>query len=414
MLISKKTVGDGSDIGWVSGLMGAIRSAAGQTVTPKKALSIPVLQECVSLLAESVAQLPVELYRRTSDGGREPATEHPLYDILKYCPNDWQTPFEYREGSQMSAGLRGNAYSFIDRDGRGRIIGLYPLDPDKVNVLKGPDLNPIYQVGDQRLPQRLVHHVRWFSINHYVGLSPIELHADAIGYTLALSDYSSKSFLNGTALSGVLERPVGAPAFKDPKTVDTITDDWQRRFGGTSNRSKVALLQEGMTFKPLTMSNIDAELINALKLSDSDIARIFKIPPPMVGSMEGATYNNVENLQIQYVIYALMPWLKRHEQAMQRDLLTKEDRQSLYIEFNVSGLLRGNQEARYKAYATGRQWGWLSINDIRRLENLPPVEGGDVYLQPLNMVDATKFNHSDQGQGAQAKALAEIEKVLTV
>lgn len=415
MLFSKKSAPEvGALAGWSSSILGAARSASGQMVSAKSALTIPILQECVSLLAESVAQLPLDIYERQDDGGRKSATSHPLYDLLKYQPNGWQTPFEYREYGQVSAGLKGNSFSYIDRDERGTISALYPLDASKVTVLKGPDLLPYYQIGtNDPIPSRYVHHVRWFSLDGYVGISPVALHANAIGYTLALSEYSAKSFLNGTALSGVLERPKDAPAIKDQKVVDGITDNWQDKFGGSGNTAKVALLQEGMTFKALTMSNVDAELINALKLSDSDISRIYKIPLPMVGSLEGATYNNVENLQIQFVIYALMPWLRRHEQAMQRDFLSKEERVSHYIEFNIGGLLRGNQQARYAAYAVGRQWGWLSINDIRRLENLPPVKGGDVYLQPLNMVDAADPKANRPAPGADEKALTEIEKVLS-
>ena len=247
------------------------------------------------------------------------------------------------------------------------------------------------------------------SFDNYVGASPIALHANAIGYSLALAEYSAKSFVNGTALSGVLERPRESPAIKDQKIVDAITDDWQSRFGGSGNKGKVAMLQEGMTFKPLSMSNVDADLIKALTLTGADMARIWKIPLPMLAVMEGATLNNVENLQIQFVIYALLPWVKRHESAMQRDFLRLDEMDELYIEFNIGGLLRGNQEARYKAYAIARQWGWLSVNDIRKLENLPPIPGGDVYLQPLNMVDAATGLPTNKDE---AKALAEIHKVL--
>lgn len=411
MLFRRATDSGQGGSGWLSGFLGGVRSAAGQDVNAKSAMAIPVLQNCVSLLAESIAQLPIELYRRLPNGGREAATDHPLYKILKYRPNPWQTSFEYREFSQMSAGLRGNSYSYIERDGEGVITGLYPMDPDNMTVWKGSDLCPYYQIAgsDERLPQRYFHHVRWMSFDNYVGASPIALHANAIGYSLALSEYAAKSFVNGTALSGVLERPKDSGAIKDQKIIDDITTSWQNRFGGSPNSNKVAFLQEGMTFKPLSMSNVDADLIKALTLTGADMARIWKIPLPMLAVMEGATYNNVENLQIQFVIYALLPWIRRHESAMQRDFLRLDEMDELYIEFNIGGLLRGNQEARYKAYAIARQWGWLSVNDIRKLENLPPIAGGDVYLQPLNMVDAATGLPTDKDE---AKALAEIHKVL--
>ena len=416
MLFNKRETPEqaGARLGWLSSMIGgSTRSTAGQMVTPQSAMALPVLQACVSIIAESVAQLPLEVYERQEDGGRKPATTHPAYDLLKYAPNDWQTPFEAREYAQTALGLRGNAYSYIERDGRGRPTALIPLNPGDVQVFKGPDLKPYYAIeGAAPIPARFIHHVRWVSLDKYTGLSPIALHANSIGYAQALEEYGGKSFLHGTALSGVLERPKEAPAIKDPSMVEDLTNKWQAKFGGAQNAGKVALLQEGMTFKALTMNNVDAELIGALKLASADIARIYKMPPPMLGFMESATYNNVENLQIQYVIYTLMPWLKRHEQAMQRDLLLPSERSRYYIEFNIGGLLRGNQQARFAAYAVARQWGWLSVNDIRRLENLPPVPGGDAYLQPLNMT-AAGIPPPDKLTAATAESVRQIEEALS-
>ena len=402
------TGGGGS---WRSGLGGA-RSDAGPLVTVESALTLTSLQACVTLIAESIAQLPLELFRRTKDGGREPAKDHPLYRILAYAPNEWQTPFEYRENSQLKAGTRGNSISLIGRDGDGTVTGLYPVDPESVQVLKGPDLLPYYRIdGQEPIPQRMVHHVRWWSLNNYVGMSPIMLHANAIGHAQAIQQYAGKSFLNGTALSGVIERPRESSPIKDQSVIDRITDRWQQMYGGSTNAKRVAMLQEGMTFKPLSMTNVDAELIPALKLTSLDIARIYKVPPHMIGELDKATFSNIEHQAIQFVIYTLLPWIKRHEQAMMRDLLLPSERDEYYIEFNVSGLLRGDQGSRYAAYAVARQWGWLSVNDIRRLENLPPIVGGNTYLQPLNMVDAAKPLPVTPVK-ASAEQVAEIEGIL--
>ncbi|MBM2769915.1 phage portal protein [Burkholderia anthina] len=400
--------------GWVSALLGSARSESGQVVTPASALSLTVLQNCVTLLSESIAQLPIELYERSGDD-RKPAADHPLYSILKYEPNPWQTPFEYQDQSQVAVGLRGNSYSFIDRDQDGVIRGLYPLDNEAVTVMKGSDLMPVYRVyGADPMPQRLVHHVRWMSINGYTGLSPVMLHANAIGHAQAIQQYAGKSFMNGTALSGVIERPTDAPALKDQASVDRITDGWNAKFGGSGNAKKVALLQEGMTFKPLSMTNVDAALIDALRLSSLDIARIYKIPAHMVNELERATFSNIEHQSLQFVIYTLLPWVKRHEQAKTRDLLLPSERKQYFIEYNLSGLLRGDQASRYAAYAVGRQWGWLSINDIRRLENMPPVKGGDIYLSPMNMVDASKPQQAAAGKTEPTKAqIGEIERILS-
>lgn len=387
---STGTVSDGGSSFW-RGLIGSGRNSSGVTVTPDTALALPILQNCVTLLAESIAQLPLELYRRQDKGQREPAINHPLYDVLRYQPNGFQTPYELRECEQMAVGLRGNSYTFVERGEDGNVTALWPLVNDKVVVCQGDDMLPYYRVGtSEPLPMRHIHHVRWVSRNHYVGLSPVELHAEAVGLAQAVRTYTGKSFANGATVSGVIERPREAPAIKDQGTIDRILDQWGNKYGGMDNAKKVAMLQEGMTFKPISMTNVDADIANILKLSGSDVARIYKIPLPMVNDLDKANYNTIEQLLIQFVVFGLLPWVKRHEQAMMRDYLLPQDRREYFIEFNLSGLLRGDQKSRYEAYAIGRQWGWLSVNDIRRLENMPPVPGGDVYLQPLNMVDASK------------------------
>lgn len=381
-----------ADSGFWRGLLGGGRNSAGVRVTPETALGLPVLQNCVTLYAESLGQLPLELYRRGQNGQRESAVSHPAYDVLRYAPNGFQTPYERMECLQVAAGLRGNGYNLVERREDGNITALWPLDHDKVQVLKGADLLPYYRIGtSEPLPARHIHHVRWHSLNHYTGLSPIELHAETVGMAQAIQRYTGKSFANGVSVAGVIERPREVAPIKDQGTIDRIVGQWGEKFSGVDNARKVALLQEGMTFKPVTMTHADAEIVNLLKLTGTDVARIYKVPLPMVNDLEKANYNSIEQLLIQFVVFGLLPWAKRHEQAMMRDFLLLQDRRDYFIEFNLSGLLRGDQKSRYEAYAIGRQWGWLSVNDIRRLENMPPVQAGDTYLQPLNMVDASKI-----------------------
>ncbi|MFJ3259663.1 phage portal protein [Pseudomonas sp. NPDC086581] len=378
--------------GFWHSIFGRGNNESGIAVTPESALALPILQNCVTLLAETIGQLPLELYQRKQHGQREAATNHPLYDVLRYQPNGFQTPFEWLECSQMALGLRGNAYSFCERRSDGNVTAVWPLHTEKVTVLKGGDLLPYYRVGatSEPLPMRMIHHVRWGSLNHYVGQSPIQLHAESVGLALAVRRYTSKTFANGTSVSGVIERPKEAPRISDQATIDRITGQWGEKYSGMDNTKKVALLQEGMQFRPISMTNVDADIINIIKASGSDIARIYKVPLPLVNDLEKANYNTLEQLLIQFVVFCALPWVKRHEQSMMRDFLLPKDRRNYFIEFNLSGLLRGDQQSRYQAYAVGRQWGWLSVNDIRRLENMPPVDGGDIYLQPLNMVDTTK------------------------
>lgn len=412
------TVSDASSGFW-RGLLGAAgSSAAGVRVTPESALGLPIIQNCVTLLAESLAQLPLELYERQDGGQRMPATAHPLYTVLRYRPNPFQTPYDRVELSQMSAGLRGNSYTLIDRGDDGQVRELWPLDTDKVTVLKGPDLLPYYRVAGvaDPLPMRLVHHVRWHSHNGYVGMSPIQLHADSIGLAQAVRQYTGKSFANGATVAGVIERPKEVAAIKDQGSINSIVDQWGAKYGGIDNAKKVALLQEGMTFKPVSMTNVDADVAVLLKLSGVDAARIYKIPLPMVNDLDKANYNTIEQLLIHFVVFALLPWAKRHEGAMMRDFLLDEERSRYFIEFNLSGLMRGDQKSRYEAYAIGRQWGWLSVNDIRRLENMPPVAGGDTYLQPLNMVAAAGAAPDPKNPAVRAQLemqRTEIERMLT-
>lgn len=401
--------------GFWRGLLGSGRNSSGVKVTPDTALGLPILQNCITLLAESVAQLPLELYQRQDNGQRDSAINHPLYDVLRYQPNGFQTPYEFRETSQGALGLRGNSYSFIDRRDDGNVIALWPLHNDKVQVLKGSDMLPYYRVGGgQTLPMRMIHHVRWFGTHHYVGLSPIELHAESIGLAQAVRQYTGKSFANGVTVSGVIERPREAPAIKDQGSIDKIVDQWGQKFGGMDNAKKVALLQEGMTFKPVSMNNVDAEVLGILKSTGTDVARIFKIPLPMVNDLEKSNYNTLEQLLIQFVVFALLPWVKRHEQSMMRDLLLPADRKKYFIEFNLSGLLRGDQKSRYEAYAIGRQWGWLSINDVRRLENMPPIKSGDIYLQPLNMADTSKGFPDANNPAVRAQLESQHEEITRI
>lgn len=374
------------------GLLGAARqSIAGVRVTPESALGIPVMQNCVTLLSESAAQLPCEIYERKDGGKREAAINHPTYDVVRHHPNPVQTPYERIELLQNHTGLRGNGYELMERREDGNVTALWPLASDKVQVFKGPDLLPYYQVGNhpERLHMRQVHHVRWHTLNGYVGMSPVALHADSIGMLEAVRRFAGKSFANGAMVSGVIERPKEARAITEQKTIDDIVDQWGNKFAGVDNAKKVALLQEGMTFKPISMNMVDAEILGMLKLFGVDVARLYKIPLPLVNDLDKLSYNSLEQQIIQYVVFGLLPWIKRHEQSSNRDFILDKDRGRYYIEFNLSGLMRGDQKTRYACYALGRQWGWLSVNDIRRLENLPPIEGGDVYLQPLNMVSAT-------------------------
>jgi len=401
-------------VDWTSAIsaVSTRQSSAGTMVNTQTAMGLAALRACVTLLAESVAQLPCELYVRDDEGGRKRATEHPCYDLIHSQPNRKDAAFEYYEQAQGALGLEGNHIALIERDGAGYPTELIPIHPKKVVVLKGSDALPYYQFPDYNneiLPMRMVHHVRAFSIDGYVGLSPIYTNPDTIGLALATEQHAAAVFSRGATMSGVIERPREAEAIKDQANVDRLLAKFAERHAGLRNLFSVALLQEGMQYKQLAMDNEKAQLIESRKLSVVEICRLYKIPPHMIQELEKATFNNIEHLGLQFVIYTLLPWVKRIESAMMRDLLLPEERKHHYIEFNVSGLLRGDLKSRYEAYAIARQWGWLSVNDIRRLENMPPIAGGDRYLTPLNMTATGDIGAS---MNATPEQIKEIEGIL--
>lgn len=396
----------------VLGGINASQSSSGILITPETALAMSAVRACVTLLAESVAQLPCELYRRDKNGGRIRATDHPLYDVIHTQPNRKDTSFEYYEQQQGALGLEGNSFSLIERDGKGYVTELIPVNPKKVVVMKGPDGMPYYHLPEvsETLPMRMVHHVKYFSMDGYIGTSPIQTNADVLGLGLAVEQHAAQMFARGTTMSGVIERPREAGAIKSQEAIDRLLAKWTDRYSGVRNAFSVAMLQEGMSYKALSQDNEKAQLLQSRQWTVNEICRLFKIPPHMIQSLEGATNNNIEHQGLQYVMYTLLAWLKRHEAAMMRDLLLPSERSDLYIEFNVSSLLRGDQKSRYESYALGRQWGWLSVNDIRRMENLPPIAGGETYLTPLNMVDSSKLV---PGIGkASPQQMKEIEAIL--
>ncbi|MGE8033274.1 phage portal protein, partial [Enterobacter mori] len=283
--------------------------------------------------------------------------------------------------------------------------------PKKVIVLKGPDGMPYYELPElgETVPMRMMHHIKYFSIDGYIGTSPIQTNADVLGLGMAVEQHAAQVFARGTTMSGVIERPKEAGAIKSQASIDKLLAKWTDRYSGVRNAFSVALLQEGMSYKQLSQDNEKAQLLQSRQWTVNEVCRLYKIPPHMIQLLDKSTNNNIEHQGLQYVMYTLLAWLKRHEAAMMRDLLLPSERRDFYIEFNVSSLLRGDQKSRYESYALGRQWGWLSVNDIRRMENMAPVEGGDKYLTPLNMVDTSTVHGLDKATPAQ---ISEISAIL--
>ena len=375
-------------------------SASGKYVTERSAMQMTAVYCCVRILSEAVASLPLQFYRYTDDGGKEKAVEHPLYFLLHDEPNPEMTSFIFRETLMTHLLLWGNAYSQIIRNGKGEVVALYPLMPDRMKVDRDEHgrLYYEYTVYDSddvdgrkdtnkagrtvRLQPHDVLHIPGLGFDGLVGYSPIAMAKNAIGLAIATEEYGSKFFANGAAPSGVLEHP---GTIKDPSRV---RESWQNTFGGSGNANKVAVLEEGMKYTPISISPEQAQFLETRKFQIDEIARIFRVPPHMIGDLEKSSFNNIEQQSLEFVKYTLDPWVSRWEQAMVRALLTPDEKKKYFFKFNVDGLLRGDYQSRMNGYATARQNGWMSANDIRELENLdriPAEQGGDLYLINGNM-----------------------------
>ena len=360
-------------------------SSSGKAVNERTALQTTAVYACVRILAETIASLPLHTYRY-SLGGKEKAQDHPLYYLLHSEPNPEMTSFVFRETLMGHLLLWGNAYAQIIRDGRGRVLGLYPLLPSKMLVNRTDQGILFYQYEkDGRtyfLPDTEVLHIPGLGFDGLVGYSPIAMAKNAIGMAIATEEYGAKFFANGASPGGVLEHP---GVVKDP---GKIRESWNAVYQGSGNAHRVAVLEEGMKFQPIGIPPEQAQFLETRKYQLNEIARIFRIPPHMIGDLEKSSFSNIEQQSLEFVMYTLDPWVIRWEQAMNRALLSGSEKRQYFAKFNVDGLLRGDYQSRMNGYAVGRQNGWLSANDIRELENLnriSPELGGDLYLINGNM-----------------------------
>ena len=370
-------------------------SSAGKRVNERSAMQMTAVYSCVRILAEAVAGLPLHLYRYKEDGGKEKAIDHPLYLLLHDEPNPEMSSFVFRETLMTHLLLWGNAYAQIIRNGKGEVIALYPLMPNRMVVdrdihgqlyyqyTRSTEEAPTMKGVTVNLPPSDVLHIPGLGFDGLVGYSPIAMAKNAIGMAIACEEYGAKFFANGAAPGGVLEHP---GTIKDPQRV---RESWQSTFGGSGNANKIAVLEEGMKYTPIGISPEQAQFLETRKFQINEIARIFRVPPHMVGDLEKSSFSNIEQQSLEFVKYTLEPWLVRWEQSIQRILLSPEEKKSYFAKFNVEGLLRGDYASRMTGYATARQNGWMSANDIRELENMdriPAEEGGDLYLINGNML----------------------------
>lgn len=403
-----KPVDKAADAGY-SFLFG--RTTSGKPVNERTAMQTTAVYACVRILAEAIASLPLHVYEYQDDGGKKLVHDHPLYYLLHDEPNPEMTSFVFREALMSHLLIWGNAYAQIIRDGAGRVLGLYPLLPDKMDVQRddkgniyyvysrNSDENPMFkEYGNIKLKAEDVLHIPGLGFDGLIGYSPIAMAKNAVGMTLACEEYGASFFANGANPGGVLEHP---GVLKDPSKV---RESWNSVYRGVNNAHKIAVLEEGMKYQQIGIPPEEAQFLETRKFQINEIARLYRIPPHMVGDLDKSSFSNIEQQSLEFVKYTLDPWVIRWEQSLQRSLLLPGEKGKYFIKLNVDGLLRGDYQSRMNGYAVGRQNGWFSANDIREMENMNPIpdeEGGKLYLingAMTKLADAGAFAKTDTGQ----------------
>ena len=392
---------------------------AGVRVSEATALRMTAVWACIRVIAEDVASLPLFVYERL-DRGKRKATKHPLQSLLHDQPNPDMTALQFRETQTAHVLSWGNAYTYVVRDSRQVPRELWPLSPAQTTVERDSRTRRLLYRSqspwrDEQLTLRddQVMHLAGLSFNGIYGYSPIGLHRQAISLGLAAEEFGARFFGQGTNMGGFLEFPT-----LSDQQYDKLRKQLEESYGGLSKAHKWLILSGGGKASRLSIPPDEAQFIETRKFSVTEIARIFRVPPHKIQDLERATFSNIEEQAIDYVVSTLRPWLVRWEQAIWTKLIAKEDRTQFFVEHVVDGLLRGNVETRYAAYATARQWGWASVNDIRALENQNPIEDGDRYLEPANMhvpgepipaspIDDLRTRRAQRGNGQRDISLKE-------
>ncbi|TNB48991.1 phage portal protein [Martelella lutilitoris] len=375
-----------------------LRGGIGGYVDPERASGQAVAHACIAVITQTLAAMPLNLYRRADNGGRERASEHPLYGVLHDQANETQTAFEAREYMIAALLIHGNAFARIARNNRGQVTALYPLDPGAVAVEQLESGRLRYRVTERRgvrvyLQEEMLHIRYRLGRDGVMGLSPIQITREAFNLSLSQQDAAAKQAAKSFRMEGLFTFPNPLPM---DKKVDVL-DKLRQKLEANNTTSGVHVLDGGADFKAVSMSAKDAEFIERMKLSNLDICRVYNVPPSVAGITDNATYSNIDQESRAFVVRCLSPLARRLEQAMNAAFLTATSRKALFVEHDLAGLLRGDMKARYEAYRVGREWGWLSPNEIRGLENMSEIEGGSEYLSPLNMT--TLGNRGEGGEG---------------
>lgn len=358
---------------------------AGVPVNEQSAMRVTAVWSSVMVIAETLAQLPFILYERNGES-KQRATNNRLYSLLHDAPNDFQTSFDWRLTKTMQILLRGVGYSFINRSSSSQVLELLPMRSDKVEMKQNKDFSLSYVFTDSdgnRIPLRQdqVFRVMGFSLDGITPMSVIEYHRQTIGIASAADRHAALMFKNGAKMSGVLQND---GHFSSDEVARRVKESWDESTSG-ANANKTALLEDGLKWQQVSMSNRDAQYIESRKFQKEDIASIFRVPPHKIGILDRATNNNIEQQGLEFVTDTMMPWNVRWEQALARDVLGRTDAKRFFAELLVDGLMRGDSAARSEFYSKAVGGPWMTINEARKAENRNPVPGGDDLIRPLNV-----------------------------
>lgn len=378
--------------GWLTDIFNGKPSATGVSVTEQSAMQASAVYACVRILAETIASLPLPVYKRIKTGGQVVDTGHYLFDVLNIQPNSEQTAFQFWETLIGHVMLWGNAYACIERNGAGQVVALWPLLPDRTYPYRDIVSKKLYYITtmvdgvQQKLWPNEIIHIAGLGFNGIAGHSPIQMAREAVGLSLATEEFGARFFGNGAKPGGILEHP------------NKLTPDQHKRLresaegvsSGLINASKMMILEDGMKYHTVGIPPEDAQFLETRKFQLLEICRLYRVPPHMIAEMSSSTFSNIEHQSLEFVIHTVRPWLVRIEQQLMIKLLTPTERKSFFVQFTVEGLLRGDIKSRYEAYAIGKQNGFLSTNMILKRENENPVEGGDEMYVGANMIPVSQ------------------------
>ena len=363
-------------------------SSAGISVSKSSALTFTAVWSAVRLLSESISILPINVYEREKNGDKSLAINNPSYNLLHNEPNNYMSSVTFFEKIMMDLCLSGNSFVRIVRNGGGTPEALLPLNSEDVKVKMSDgqifyhnnNSNNIYDDYD-------ILHFKGVSQDGILGLSPITQNANAIGWGMALEEYGNKYFTNSAKLSGVLETDRAL----SEQAIERLKNSFSNTYNQLKNAQSTAILEEGLSFKPITISPEQSQFLASRVFSITEVSRMFNIPTFMFQEHSKSSFNNIESLSQSYVTYTLMPYIRRMESEMNRKLFKANEKGRLFVEWNVNGLLRGNIKDRTDSYKTALTNGYMTINEVRRKENMNSIVDGDEHYLPLNMTTINKI-----------------------